>query len=240
MTDWREINERLDVRDRKLEQVILSDVGASRALRKLVRGGADRTLVMKLLVSSVHYRDSWQKPARNLKHQLESIANQLEIVANHAERVHQEYLSHAALMVLILHLFSGQFGKKDATWDDIWKRANSAKGMAAEVLFRFVRLYAKNCREKAAHIGKLLREFPPRQRRKPLDGLMVAVWHGTKRHYDREVAYLLTKAFEASGEAKEFSEDQIKKHRQRYVLPRIRQYQERCASASTVQESKAE
>jgi hypothetical protein len=238
MTNWREINEQVELRDRKLEQTILRDIGATRALRKLVRGGADRTAVMRLLVSSVHHRESWQKPARRLKKQLESLANQLETVASHAERVHQEYLSHAAVMVLILHLFSGQFGKKDPVWDDIWKRANSAKGSSAKILFGFVRLYAKNCRAKATHLGKLLREFPPRQRCRPLDALMFAVWHGTKRYYDREVAYLLTKAFRASGETNEFGEDQIKKHRQRHVLPRIQQYLERCASPSTVPETK--
>jgi hypothetical protein len=240
MTDWREINERLELRDRKLEQAILSDVGASRAVRKLVRGGADRTAVMRLLVSSVYHQESWQKPARRLKKQLESLANQLETVASDAERVHQEYLSHAAAMTFILHVFSGQFGKKDADWDNIRKRANSAKGLSAKILFGFVRLYAKNCRAKATHLGKLLREFPPRERRKTLDALMLAVWLGTKRHYDREVAYLLTKAFEASGETKEVSEDQIKKHRQRHVLPRIQQYLERSASASTVPEREAE
>jgi hypothetical protein len=240
MTDWPEINERSELRDRTLEEAILSDVGASRALRKLVRGGADRTTVMRLLVSSVHHRESWRRPARRLKKQLESLANQLETVASHAERVHQEYLGHAAAVTLILHLYSGQFGKKDPAWDDVWKRANSAKGSSAKILFGFVRLYAKNCRAKATHLGKLLREFPPRQRRQTLDALMLAVWHGTKRHYDREVSYLLTKAFEASGRTKKFSENQIKKHRQRHVLPRIKQNLERCASASTVPETKAE
>jgi hypothetical protein len=195
---------------------------------------------MRLLVSSVHSRKVWQKPVLRLKHQLESVADQIETVVNHAERVDNEYRSHAALMVLMLHLFSGQFGKKDPTWEDIWERAKSAKGASTKVLFGFVRLYAKNCRAKAAHLGKLLRELPPRERRRMLDALMFAVWHGTKRHYDREVAYLLTKAFQATGKTAEFSEDQIKKHRQRHVLPRIRQYLERCASASTVPETRAE
>jgi hypothetical protein len=233
MKDWREINERLELRDRKLEQAILSDVGASRAFRKLVRGGADRTAVMGLVVSCVHHRESWQKPVRRLKKQLESLANQLEIIANQAERVHQEYRSLAAVMVLILHLYSGKFGKGDPAWDDIWERAKSTKGSSAKIFFGFVRLYAKNCRAKATHLGKMLREFPPRQRRQTLDALLLAVWHGTKRHYDREVAYLLTKAFEVSGDTKEFSEEQIKKHRQRHVLPRVR-YLERCAPASSV------
>ena len=240
MTDWHEINERLELRDRKLEQAILNDVGASRAVRKLVRGGADRTAIMRLVVSSVYHQESWRKPARRLKKQLESLANKLETVASYAERVNQEYLSHAAAMTFILHVFSGQFGKKDAVWDKIWKRANSAKGSSAKILFVFVRLYAKNCRAKATHIGKLLRDFPPRQRRQTLDALMLAVWHGTKRHYDREVADLLTKAYEASGQTKKVSEGQIKKHRQRHVLPRIQQYLERCASTSTAAERATE
>ena len=238
MTDWREINQRLELRDRTLEQAILCDVGASRALRKLVRAGADRTTFMGLLVSSVHHREAWRKPAGRLKKRLESLANQLETVASHAERVHQEYLGQAAVMTLILHLYSGQFGKKDPAWDDIWKRANSAKGSSAKILFGFIRLYATNCRAKATHLGELLRELPPRRRRQTLDALMLTVWHGTKRHFDREVSYLLTKAFEASGRTKTFSEAQIKKHRQRHVLPRIKQYLERSASASAIPDTK--
>jgi len=34
----------------------------------------------------------------------------------------------------------------------------------------------------------------------------------------------LTNAFEAVGSKREFTEDQIKKHRQRYVIPRIKAY----------------
>jgi len=233
MTDWHEINQRLELRDKKLEKAILRDVGAQRALRKLVRGGVDGSTVMRLLVFSARDQGFWRKPARRLKKQLESLANQLETVASHAERVHQEYLSHAAVMTLILHVSSGQFGKPNPEWDDIWKRANSAKGASAKVLFWFVRQYAKNCREKATHLGEMLREFPPRQRRQMLDTLMLAVWHGARKHYDREIAYLLTKAFEAAGKKKQFSEDQVKKHRQRHVLPRIRQYLERSASTLT-------
>ena len=232
MTDWREINERLELRDRKLEEAILSDVGAQRALRKLVRAGANRASVMGLLVGSVRDTGGWRKQARHLKRRLESVANEVETVASHAERVQDEYRSHALVMTMILHLFSGKWDEKDPQWDEIWEQATSAKGSSAKILFGFMRLYAKNCRAKAAHVGKILREFPPKQRRQALDTLMLAVWYGTRKHYDREIAYLLTIAFEASGEKKQFSEDQVKKHRQRYVLPRIREYLERCASRS--------
>lgn len=232
MTDWREINERLDLRDRKMEQAILKDVGAQRALRTIVRGGADRTAIISLLVSCVHNPVSWRKSARSLKKQLESIADQLETVARHAERVHRDYLSCAYVMTLILHLFSGKWGQQDPVWDDIWERARSARGSSARILFGFVRLYAENCRERARHIGKMLRQFAPRQKRQALDTLILAVWHGTKKHHDAEVAYLLTRAFEVSGRKKYFSEDQIKKHRQRHVMPRIRQYLQRAAHNS--------
>ena len=84
----------------------------------------------------------------------------------------------------------------------------------------------------------MLKEFPRRQKRQALDTILLAVWHSTRRHYDREIAYLLTKAFEASGTERQFSEDQIKKHRQRHVLPLIRQYLERSASTSAATESR--
>jgi hypothetical protein len=115
--------------------------------------------------------------------------------------------------------------------NDVWERAKAAKESSVKILFAFVRLYAKNCRAKAEHLGKILRQFPPRQRRQMLDAIMLTVWDNTRRHYDRELAYLLTKAFEASGKTKQFSDDQIKKHRQQYVMPRIRQYLERNASS---------
>lgn len=187
---------------------------------------------MRLLVCSACHEEFWRKRARRLKQQLESVANQLETVASHAQRVHSESLSHAVVMTTILHLFSGQFGKEDPEWSDIWERANSAKGSSAKILFGFMRLYAKNCRAKAEHLGKMLREFPPLPRRQLLDTIMLLVWHSTRRHYDRELAYLLTKAFEASGKKQSFSEDQIKKHRQRHVLPRIRQYLDSSVSTS--------
>jgi len=236
MTDWHEINERSELRDKELERAILRDIGAERAVRKIARGGADRTKVMRLLVLAVHDPAFWRKPARRLKKQLESFADQLETVANHAERVQGEYQSHAILMTMVLHLFSGKWGKEDPEWNSVWERAKSANGSFAKIFSGFVRLYAKNCRAKAEHIGKMLRRFPPRQRREALDTIMLAVWHSTRRHYDRELAYLLTKAFEASGKTKQFSEDQIKKHRQRHVMPRIRQYLERNASSSTASE----
>ena len=101
MTDWREIDERLELRDRKLERAILSDVDAQRALRKLIRGGVDRNVFMRLLVRSVHDQGFWRKSAHRMKGRLESIANQLETVARHAERVHKDYLSLATTMTSI-------------------------------------------------------------------------------------------------------------------------------------------
>ena len=232
MTDWSEINERLELKDRKLEEAILRDMGAQRALRKLVRAGADKSRVMRFLVFSVRDLHPWRKPARRLKRQLESVADQLETLAKHAEKVDERFHSHALVMTMYLHLYSGKWGKQDPDWDRIWERATSTKGSFAKALRGFMYHYAENCRAKATHIGKLLREFPPRQRRKTLDTLMLAVWHDTKCHYDREVAYLLTRAFEVSGKERHFSEEQIKKHRQRHVMARIRQYLERSDDSS--------
>lgn len=87
-----------------------------------------------------------------------------------------------------------------------------------------MRLYAKNCREKAQAFGNLLADYPPQQRRMITDCVMLEIWLGNRRYYDRDVALLLTNAFEAAGKKRKFTEDQVKKQRQRYVVPRVKLY----------------
>jgi len=78
--------------------------------------------------------------------------------------------------------------------------------------------------DKAKAFGKLLKEFPPRQKRQMIDCLILEVWLRTRKYHDKEIAFLLTNAHEATGRKREVTEDQIKKHRQRYVMPRIKAY----------------
>jgi hypothetical protein len=76
----------------------------------------------------------------------------------------------------------------------------------------------------ADSICQLLREHPPRQKRTAIDCLLLEVWLRTGKYHDKEIAFLLTNASEAVGNKRVFTEDQIKKQRQKYVVPRIEAY----------------
>jgi hypothetical protein len=55
------------------------------------------------------------------------------------------------------------------------------------------------------------------EERKYLSRLILYVREATGRTFDQQIATLLMDAFEANGQNRKFSPDQIKKHRQRYV-----------------------
>lgn len=57
-----------------------------------------------------------------------------------------------------------------------------------------------------------------------IDCLLLRAWLMTGKYHDKEIAFLLTNAFEDVGSDRVFTEDQIKKHRQRYVVPRIKEF----------------
>lgn len=208
---WQEINERLDRRDKEIQRRILALPGSQQDLKKLVAAGASETELLKLLAHAVSKNDSWQKLMRRKKRELESVANQLETVAKHGQRVSVDPFSNGIVWLAMLGI-----GK--------WQDLNPAAGTSPAWMFRLMRAYAKNCRDKASAFGALLREYPPRQRRKMNSCLIAAVWLGTGKHYDKEIAFLLTNAYEAAGQEREVTEDQIKKHRQRYVMPGIKAY----------------
>jgi hypothetical protein len=209
---WQEINERLERRDREIERRILALPGSERYLRALVRAGANEGQVVRLLCYAVGEKGWWRKPMRRRKKELESIAGQLETVAKHAQRVSLDYFSYGALWLVILGI--------NQRWEDV----KPPSELSPAWLFGFMRRYAKNCRDKARAFGGLLRTYPPRQNRQMIDCLILAVWLGTGKYHDKEIAFLLTNAYEAVGRKREVTEDQIKKHRQRYVMPRIKAY----------------
>src|ERR1035438_8178711 len=208
---WQKINERLESRDKEIQRRILALPGSQRVLKKLVTAGASETQVLTLLAHAVSKKDLWQKPMRRKKRELESVANQLETVAKHAQRVSVDPLSNGIVWLAILGI-----GK--------WQDLNPAAGSSPAWMFRLMRAYAKNCRDKASAFGDLLRGYPPRQRRQMISCLISAVWLATRKYYDKEIAFLLTNAYEAAGQKREVTEDQIKKQRQRYVMPGIKAY----------------
>jgi hypothetical protein len=208
---WQEIYERLESRDKELERRLFALPGSQRNLKTLVRAGASEAQILKLLALAVSEKFFWQKPMRRKKKELESLANQLDTVAKHAQRVSVDPFSNGILWLAILGIGLWDGVKRSAKADPRW-------------MFRLMRAYAKNCRDKAKAFGKLLREYPPRQKRQMIDCLILEVWLHTRKYHDKEIAFLLTNAHEAAGRKREVTEDQIKKHRQRYVMPRIKAY----------------
>jgi hypothetical protein len=212
MTDtWKEVWERSEQKHRELQDRILAIPGSQRVLSKLTEGKADREYILSLLANAVADHDWWRTPLRAKKKELESIANQLETVANHAQRISLDSLCYGTLWLAMLGI---------GTWDSV----EPAQKRAPIWIFEFMRRYAKNCRERAKAFGNLLRDHPPLEKRMMIDCLLIKTWLLTRKYHDREIAFLLTNAFEAVGSEREFSEDQIKKHRQRYVVPRIKEY----------------
>jgi hypothetical protein len=220
--DLKEFDERYERRQSEMQRRMLAIPGSRRDLGVLVREGADEKKVLDLLYSITWDATFWCKPVRKKKRELEDIAHQLEMVANHAERISLDPLSYGTLWTAILG-----FGK--------WEHVRPAAERSPKFIFGLMRLYAKNCKEKAKAFGKLLRDHTPRQRHWMLDCLLVEVWRKTGKYHDAELARLVTDAFEAAGRKnRQFTEDQIKKHRQRHVTPRIKLHQERVASPISI------
>jgi hypothetical protein len=166
---------------------------------------------LSLLASAVDDVDFWRKSVRAKKRELESIANQLETVAKHAQRISLDPFCYGTLWLAMLGIAK-------------WEMVKPSKELAPIWIFELMRLYAKNCRERAKAFGNLLREHPPRQKRAMIDCLLLEVWRLTGKYHDKEIAFLLTNAYEAAGHKRVFTEDQVKKQRQKYVVPRIEAY----------------
>jgi hypothetical protein len=208
---WREGWERSEREHRELQERILTIPGSQHVLRKLTSEGANREKVLSLLANAVIDVGSWRKPVRAKKRELESIANQLETVAKHGQRISLDPLCYGTFWLALLGIAK-------------WEVVKPAKERAPAWIFGWMQLYAKNCRERAKEFGNLLREHPPRQKRLMIDCLVLEVWLLTGKYHDKEIAFLLTNASEAAGHKRVFTEDQIKKQRQKYVVPRIEAY----------------
>jgi hypothetical protein len=208
---WKEDWERSEREHRDLQDRILAIPDSERLLRKLTKEGANREKVLSLLAGAVENVDFWRKPVRGKKRELESIANQLETVAQHAQRISLDPLCYCTPWAAMLGI---------AEWDMV----KPSKERAPVWIFGLMRMYANNCRDRAKAFGNLLKEHAPRQKRTAIDCLLLQVWLQTGKYHDKEIAFLLTNAAEAAGHKRVFTEDQIKKHRQKYVVPRIEAY----------------
>jgi hypothetical protein len=208
---WKEGWERSEREHRDLQDRILAIPGSQRVLSRLTHEGANRKKVLSLLAGAVEDVDFWRKPVRGKKRELESTANQLETVAKHAQRISLDPLCYCTFWAALLGIGEWDMVKPSNERAPIW-------------IFGLMRMYANNCRDRAKAFGDLLREHPPRQKRTAIDCLLLVVWLGTGKYHDKEIAFLLTNASEAVGNKRVFTEDQIKKQRQKYVVPRIEAY----------------
>jgi hypothetical protein len=208
---WKEGWERSEREHRDLQNRILVLPGSQRVLSKLTKEGANREKVLSLLASAVEDVDFWRKLVRGKKRELESIANQLETVAKHAQRISLDPLCYCTLWAALLGI--GE-----------WDMVKPSKERAPIWIFSLMRMYANNCRDRAKAFGNLLKQHAPRQKRTAIDCLLLEVWRLTGKYHDKELAFLLSNASEAAGHKRVFSEDQIKKQRQKYVVPRIDAY----------------
>jgi hypothetical protein len=210
MTDsYETICERLDKKDAEIQKRILARPGSKASLKKLSKAGASEKKVLQLLCDAVSDRDFWRKGMRRKKRELESIANQLETVAKHAQRISLDPAAYISLWLAML---------SEGTWEEV----KPVSERSPSWIFDSMRSYAKNCRERAAAFGDLLRTHPPYQRRQIINCLIFEIWLTTGKFYDREVAFLLSDANEAVGRRSEFREEGIKRHRQRHVMPGIK------------------
>jgi len=208
---WAEAWERSEQKHRELQDRILAIPGSQRVLGRLKKEGANQEKVLSLLAMAAEHNGFWRNPVRRKKKEFENLAKELEAVANHAQRVSLDPTSYGTLWLAILGIGS-------------WEHVKPAKERAPVWIFGLMRLYAKNCRERARAFGNFLREHGPVQKRTAIDCLLIEVWRLTRKYHDKEIAFLLTNAFEAAGRKRVFTEDQIKKQRQKYVVPRIEAY----------------
>src|SRR5271157_666461 len=102
MTDWEKVSERFERKDKEIQRRILALPGSERDLKTLAKAGASEKEVLQLLSFAVTERGFWRKPMRRNKRELENIANQLETVAKHAQRVSLDPLSYGTLWLAIL------------------------------------------------------------------------------------------------------------------------------------------
>jgi hypothetical protein len=213
MTDsWEEVSKQFDRKDKEMQRRILARPGSQRYLKALVKAGASEARVLSMLSFAVIETGSWQEPMRRKERELERIANDLETVAKHAQRVSLDPTSYLTLWMAMLSIGN-------------WENVKPASERSPARMFELMRAYAKNCRDRAKAFGSLRRTHSLTEKRQIVDCVLLEVWRSTGKYYDKQLARLLTNAFEAAGRKQHFTEDQIKKHRQRSVIPRIEAYQ---------------
>src|SRR5438477_2919853 len=153
---WQEALDRAERKHQELQRKVLAIPGTGRVLQRLTKAGANQKKIVSLLASAVRDRGFWIARVRRKKKELESLARQLETLANHAQRVSLDPFSYGTLWLAML-------GLQD------WKNVKPAEELSPKYIFYFMRLHAKNCRERAKAFGNLLRGYPARQRREMID-----------------------------------------------------------------------
>src|SRR5438477_6016442 len=117
---WTEAWKRSERKHREVQEQILAIPRSQRVLRRLTDEGANREKILSLLACAVQTIDFWRKPVRGKKKELESIANQLETVAKHAQRISLDPFCYETQWLAILGIAEWDVVKPSKERAPIW------------------------------------------------------------------------------------------------------------------------
>jgi hypothetical protein len=193
---------------KEIERRILGVSGVKRDLNKLARAGADQKKVVTLLALAVFSRNGeWRHVAKQKSKALKTLAKQFRALTDRAERLAEDPLCGPDFWGALLGMI---------TWEQVqWPTKSDPTSPFGSMM----RTLATNAERKAALLGKVIRRGAFYERRLAVVALSCYIQKSTGRNYDNMAARLLTDAYEAMGSRHEFSEDQVKKLRQRHMPP---------------------
>lgn len=197
-----------------LKQRICKKEGALRDLRFLKKKAKSKhsgptmdieNTILDLLARIVQDPDcSWRDEMRTKIAEMKSLADDLEAVANRVERIAGDVTFRSQFWLFLFGMAKYQ--------------ANDPAAYRTGVLIHEMRHYAQYNRQKASKFSSaFLRHRVSVEKNEGPAILSATIWKLTGEYHDAVVARLLTDAYETVGARKQFSADQIKKIRQRYL-----------------------
>jgi hypothetical protein len=179
---------------------------SARDLQPLLKAGAEEKRLLTLLALAVTDSDNNSLSKLMVKRRaLDSLANQLATVTNHATRVVNDPEYDGRFWLAAQGLLS---------WDLVPK----AGAIEARVLAN-MRALAQLVKARGDALGSLSRTLKKTSRNTAIRDLLAYVWlsTGQQSRFDAEIAWLLTAAHRAAGREKDFTADKVKKFRQRHL-----------------------
>ena len=172
-------------------------------LTALRRAGANEELLLELLTMSVHDTGGASRLMRRSRENLASLVDQLVTVTNFAERVANDPKCDGRFWLALLC---------ELPWNQVPK-----PGRLEAATLKRMRDFAEMFRGRAAAMGAMSRTVTRINGTMGRRRLLMSVHSITNKNFDREIAWLLSDAYEAAGRHERFSAEQIKKFRQRHL-----------------------